>query len=66
MNSESTFKLNFNHPIKAIYPFLSNEEIKHIFTIIKEETEYNTGPIPRDIFENAVVNYIKQKQKHNK
>ena len=54
--SSSTFKLKFNHPVKEIYPFLTDNDIKKCFREIREKTDYKNGPIPHEIFQKFILN----------
>ena len=38
-NDHKKIKLNFNHPIKEIYPGIKSEEIKYIFKRISEDNK---------------------------
>ncbi len=42
--------LHFNHPIKELYPGLSNNDIQHICALIRKETQYKSNDFPGYIF----------------
>jgi hypothetical protein len=55
---EVNTKLKFNHPVREIYPFLSNDNIKKITNAIRENTIYKTGPIPINIFREFIAKFL--------
>jgi hypothetical protein len=58
-------KLHFNHPLKEIYPFLTQDEIKNCFIEIRKNPLYETGEIPSKIFDEYVRNLYPKKALQN-
>lgn len=55
------FPLKWNHPLKEIYSFLSDEDIKAIHKLIQTETEHQTSPIPRAVLDKYCEEYLANK-----
>jgi hypothetical protein len=52
------FKLNFNHPVKAVYPGLSQDDINNICKLVHENTKYKSLSFPSDIFHKYAAIYL--------